>query len=318
MKIVILDAKTLGKDLDLSLIDTLGEVEKYELTTKEEVASRIQEAEVILTNKVVLGEQQLKNASKVRFIGLFATGYNNIDLDYAKARGIAVANVAGYSTKSVAQHTFALLFGLLEQINFYDHYVKTKAYAQSDTFSFIERPFWEINNKTWGIIGMGAIGEEVAQIAQAFGARVQYYSTSGKNNHPHYTKVDLETLLKTSDVVSIHAPLNNQTLNLLTYDNIKLMKKESILLNLGRGGIVHEEDLAQALEEDLIKGAGLDVLVHEPIVEDHPLYKVKDASKWLVTPHIAWASIEARQQLIREVVGNIQAFLKGESRNRLV
>lgn len=317
MKIVILDAKTLGADIDLTPIKALGEVEIYPLTEPEQVQERIQNAHIIITNKVVLNESNLKDASCLKLIALFATGYNNIDLDYAKARDIGVVNVAGYSTKSVAQHTFAMMFHLLEQLSFYDNYVKEKSYAESDTFAYIARPFYELSGKTWGIIGMGAIGKEVARLAEAFEARVIYYSTSGNNQQAGYPCVDLETLLQTSDIISIHAPLNDKTMHLIGEKELGQMKKSSLLINVGRGNIIDEQALVLALKEDWIRGAALDVLAEEPIACDHPLYEV-DSSKWFVTPHIAWASVEARRYLIEEVVRNIEAFLKGEKRNRLV
>lgn len=318
MKICILDAKTLGSDIDLAPIQACGELTVYSLTSIDEIEERVKDVEVIITNKVLLNEETLKGAKNLKLIALTATGYNNVDLEYASSRGIGVANVAGYSTKSVAQHTFAMLFQILEQLSFYDQYVKSKAYVTSDTFAYIEKSFYEIAGKTWGIIGMGAIGKEVAKIAEAFGAKIVYYSTSGQNNSVTYEKMALETLLTSCDIVSIHAPLNEKTQNLIGYEELAKMKKNAILLNLGRGGIVNELDLAKALNEDLIRGAALDVLTKEPIDKESPLYTIEDASKWLVTPHIAWASIEARTLLVKEVVDNIRAFYNEEVRNRIV
>ncbi|MGL4363086.1 MAG: D-2-hydroxyacid dehydrogenase [Cellulosilyticaceae bacterium] len=317
MNIVVLDAKTLGDDIDLTVLNALGDVTTYQLTPEECVVERIKDADVILLNKVQLNAENLKDAKKLKIIALFATGYNNIDLEYAKKANIAVANVAGYSTDSVAQHTFAMLFNLCEQLSFYDKYVKSKEYADSETFGYIGRPFNEIKGKTWGIVAMGAIGQEVARLASAFGCRVIYYSTSGKNADQPYPSVDLETLLKESDILSIHAPLNERTKNLIGYEQISQMKKTAILMNLGRGGIIKEDDLARALKENLISGAALDVLEQEPIQANHPLYSV-DKEKWFVTPHIAWASIEARKLLVDEVVKNVLAFFNEEERNRIV
>lgn len=317
MKICVLDAKTLGEDIDLEPIKQLGEVRVFDLTAPDEVAERIKDVDVVITNKIHLYEKNLKDAKALKLIALFATGFNNIDTEYAAKRGIGVVNVAGYSTKSVAQHTFALLFNLLEQLSFYDHYVKSKEYVASDTFGYIARPFYEIAGKTWGIIGMGGIGKEVARIAEAFGCNILYYSTSGHNKHTGYTCVDLESLLKQSDIISIHAPLNDQTRNLIGYDEIVKMKKSAILMNLGRGRIINEVDLAKALNEDAIRGVALDVLSKEPIDKENPLYSV-DPSKWIVTPHIAWASVEARRTLVKEVAQNIEAFFRGEVRNRIV
>lgn len=318
MKICILDAKTLGKDIDLTPLETCGEITIYDLTSPDQVVSRIKDMDVVITNKVLLNESNLKDAKNVKLIALTATGYNNIDIDYAKQKGIAVCNVAGYSTKSVAQHTFAMLFYLLEQLRKYDEYVQDKSYVKSDTFSYIAWPFREIAGSTFGIIGMGAIGKEVAKIATAFGANVIYYSTSGKNNHTDYERVDLDTIVKQSDILSIHAPLNNNTNNLIDYKELKKMKKSAILLNLGRGSIVNEEGLMKALNEELIYAAGLDVLEKEPMTKENPLFNVKNKDRLFITPHIAWASIEARKQLIQEIVMNILAFQKQESRNRIV
>lgn len=318
MKICVLDAKTLGSDISLEPLEAIGEVVVYALTKPEEVRERIEGMDVIVTNKVVLGERELASAASVKLIALTATGYNNVDTMYAKAHGIGIANVAGYSTQSVAQHTFALLFQILEQLSFYDQYVKSRAYATSDTFAYIEKPFYEVNGKRWGIIGMGAIGKAVAKIVEAFGGEVVYYSTSGENNSVDYTRLELDELLQTSDIISIHAPLNERTQNLIAYRELSLMKPSSILLNLGRGSIIHEVDLARALNEDLIRGAALDVLEKEPIDANNPLFTVENKEKWLVTPHIGWASVEARTLLIEEVARNIQSFGNGERRGRVV
>ncbi|MGL6174104.1 MAG: D-2-hydroxyacid dehydrogenase [Cellulosilyticaceae bacterium] len=318
MKICVLDAQTLGDDIDLSPLKACGEVVVYPLTSLEEIEDRVEDVDVIVTNKVLLNKETLKTAKKLKLIALTATGFNNVDLSYVKSKGIGVANVAGYSTQSVAQHTFAMLFSLLEQLSFYDQYVKTKAYAASQTFAYIAKPFYEINHKTWGIIGMGDIGKEVARLAEAFGAKIIYYSTSGKNNSVDYRRVSLEELLNQSEIISIHAPLNEQTYNLIQYKEIVKMKQQAIIMNLGRGGIINEADLAKALDENLIRGAALDVLEKEPIDKENPLYQVNDASKWLVTPHIAWASFEARTLLIQEVALNIQYFKEGKQRSRVV
>lgn len=317
MKICILDAKTLGSDIDISKLYELGELTVYETTAPEEVETRINEAEIILTNKVVLNESNLKNAANVKMIGLLATGFNNVDIVYAKERGIPVCNVAGYSTKSVAQHTFSMLFYLVSHMAQYDRYVKSKDYVQSEIFTNLEWPFWELNGKTFGIIGLGAIGKEVAKIAEAFGAKVVYYSTSGKNNNPDYTQVDFETLLTTSDVVAIHAPFNEKTNELINYEALKMMKETAILINVGRGKIVVEADLARALNEGQIAGAALDVLEKEPIDAANPLYSVEDPSKLLITPHIAWASVEARKTLVEEVAKNITSYMAGAPRNQV-
>lgn len=318
MKIGVLDAATLGKDLDLSPIAQCGELILYDLTQPHEVVERIADLDIILTNKVLLNETNLSKAKHLKMIGLFATGYNNIDIDYAREQHIAVTNVAGYSTQSVAQHTFAILLSLMEHIPQYDAYIKAGHYVHSQTFTYVAWPYHELAGKTFGIIGLGTIGKAVAHIAEAFDMNVIYYSTSGQNHSTDYKSVDLPTLLKVSDIISIHAPYNQQTHHLIGYEEIKQMKQTAYLLNLGRGNIIVEADLAKALNENIIAGAALDVLEKEPMQEDNPFFSVIDKHKLLITPHIAWASIEARNRLVQEVVLNIKAFKENKKRNRII
>lgn len=317
MKIVILDANTLGDDLDLGVFNTLGDVQVYGFTAPEDVVERIKDAKVIIANKVVLNESNLQHAKELELICLTATGTNNVDKTYTNQRGIVVSNVVGYSTDSVAQHTFALLFYLYEKLSYYDRYVKSGTYVGDKIFTHFDRKFHELVGKTWGIIGMGNIGRRVAAIAEAFGCQIIYYSTSGKNNQQDYKQVDLDTLLESSDILSIHAPLNEDTDGLIGYDALRKMKETAVLLNLGRGRIVIEADLCQALEEDLIAGAGLDVLEYEPINADNPLLKIQDSTKLLITPHIAWASVEARNRVVYEVKENIISYMNGDPRNQV-
>ncbi|MEZ5072575.1 MAG: NAD(P)-dependent oxidoreductase [Bacteroidales bacterium] len=235
---------------------------------------------------------------------------NNVDLEEAGKRGISVKNVAGYSTDSVAQSTFSMLLYLINKPFYYDQYVKSGAYAKSSSFTHHQEMFWELKGKRLGIIGLGAIGRQVARIAESFGMEVVFYSTTGRNNHVSYKRFELEDLLKSSDVVSIHAPLNERTHNLITYDRIKLMRPCAILLNLGRGGIVNERDLARALNENLIGAAGVDVLEEEPIAKNSPLLRLYDRDKIIITPHMAWASREARELLVEKIAKNIEVFLQ--------
>lgn len=320
MKIVMLDTITFGDDIDLSKFETLGEVVKYTNSTQEEAMTRLKEhnPEVIINNKIVLTSEVLSQAPALKMIAETATGFNNIDLDYAKAHNIRVANVAGYSTQSVIQHTFALMFYVLEKLNYYDEYVKSGEYVNCPCFTHFDKVFPELYGKTWGIVGLGAIGRGVADIAAMFGCKVVYYSASGRTYDSPYERVSLDELLSGSDIVSIHAPLNEKTENLFNYDNISKMKKSAILLNLGRGPIVNDADLVRALNEGLIAGAGLDVICKEPIASDNPLLTFKDSSRLIVTPHIAWATYEARTRLMDEVFKNIEAFLQGEERNVIV
>lgn len=315
-KIVILDGQTLG-ELDFNALKEFGDVVYYDTTKAEEVAYRIKDANIILTNKVVLNEDNLKEAKNLELICETATGFNNIDIVYAKNNNIAVTNVAGYSTNTVAQHTFATVLSLYDKISYYDSFVKSGEYANSGLFTNVSVPFYELEGKTWGIIGLGAIGRKVAKIAEAFGVNVIYYSTSGKNSNSDYKRVDFDELLKTSDIISIHAPLNANTQGLINYDALNKMKKTSILVNMGRGPIVVEKDLAKAIDEELIAGAALDVFEVEPISSDNPLVLAKNNDRLVLTPHIAWASVEARNRLFKEVINNIKAFYNGEIRGRV-
>lgn len=308
MKIVFLEIGNLGDDLDFEQFKELGEVEFYETTPDELVTERIGDADVVAINKIPMNRETLENAPNVKLICVTATGTNNIDFDYVNSRGIQVANVSSYSTDTVVQHTFAMAFYLLEKLAYYDKYVKSGEYMDSPYFVHMGRSFHDLKSLTWGIVGLGEIGRGVADIAKAFGSRVIYYSTSGKNNQSRYERVSLEQLLKESDIVSIHAPLNETTENLFRYEVFRMMKPTAVLLNLGRGPIVNDKDLARALQENLIGGAGLDVLSVEPMAKNSPLAAIQDSERLLITPHIAWASVEARTRLVNRVYENIKDF----------
>lgn len=310
MKIVFLDAKSIGEDIDLSGFDRIGEVVKYDFSTPEEARERTKDADVIILNKVVIDEKSIGEAEHLKLVCVTATGTNNLDKAYLDARGIVWRNVAGYSTESVAQHTFALLFYLLEKLRYYDDYVKTEKYIGDTIFTHFANRFHELSGMTWGVIGLGAIGRRVADIAKAFGCHVIYYSTSGKNSQPGYERVDFETLLKESDIVSVHAPLDENTKGLMNRDAFAKMKKNAIFLNLGRGPIVNEADLAEALELGVIAAAGLDVLETEPMTEQNPLRRIKDSDKLFITPHIAWASVEARTRLMGIILEQVKEYFE--------
>ena len=315
MKIVFLEKKNLGDDIDLSAFANLGEVTMYETSTREESKERIKDADVVLINKIEMNEDLLKDAKNVKLICVTATGTNNIDLEYTKKRGITVTNVKGYSTTTVVQVTFSLLFYLIGKLPYFDNYVKSGEYEKSDIFTHLGGGFSDISNLTWGIVGLGEIGRSVARVASAFGSKVIYYSTSGKNHNPDYKQVTFDELLEQSDIISVHAPLNENTKNLFDKEAFSKMKETAIFLNLGRGPIVVEEALAEALEQGTIGAAGLDVLSVEPITKDNPLNRIKDSGKLIITPHIGWASRETRQKLMDEVYKNIEAFQMGEGRN---
>ncbi len=315
MNIVVLEQKSIGEDIDLTIYEKLGNVTYYGNTLTPEVAERVKDADVIVANKAGMNEATLKDAPNVKLICEFATGYDNVDLEYCRNRGIGVANVVDYSTAAVAQHTFALALYLSEHLPFYDDYVKSGKYGAQDRFSNFDRPFMELEGKTWGIIGLGNIGKRTAGIAESFGCHVIYYSVTGKNSCKEYERVEFDDLLKRSDFVSIHCPLSDLTKNLIDLEAMKKMKKTAILINVARGPVVNNKDLYTALTKGEIFAAGLDVLEKEPITQDNLLDKIKDSEKLIITPHMAWASTEARTRLATEVYKNIEAFQKGERRN---
>ncbi len=306
MEIVFLEKGSLGDDLDLSYFEELGHVTSYDITLPHQIAERSKKADVIIVNKLPMNEETLCGAEQVKMIALTATGTNNIDWDYTNSRKIHVANVAGYSTDAVAQHTFALLFYVLHRLAYYDDYVKSETYCKNPGFSHFGERFFELKGKTWGIVGMGAIGRRVAGIAEAFGCRVIYYSTSGKNTEQPYEQVSFDKLLGESDVISLHAPLNERTERIINRESLAKMKPTAFLVNVARGGLVAEEDLAEALEKNVIAGAALDVLSREPMEKNNPLCRVKDSRKLIITPHMAWAPVETRKRLMKCVYQNIQ------------
>ncbi len=316
MKIVVLERNSVGLDISLDGLKKFGEVITYPNTvTEEEVAERIADADIVVGNKAPLTEKTLKNAEKVKLICEFATGYDNVELAYCVKRGIRVANARNYSTDAVAQHTFALCFYVLEKLRHYDEYVKSGAYAAQSRFSNFDESFVELAGKTWGIIGMGNIGRKVAQIAGAFGCRVIFHSVTGKSTCRDYEQVDFDTLLKESDFLSLHCPLSDLTRNLMNKDAFAKMKKTAILINVARGPVVNDRDLYDALVNGEIQAAGLDVTGTEPMKDTNPLSKIMDSRKLIITPHMAWASTEARQRCVDEACLNIEAFIKGEERN---
>lgn len=310
LNIVFLDASTIGKVIAIDKIAALGNYTSHELTTPDQRIDRIKGNQVVITNKVIIDKTVIDACPELKLVCISATGMNNVDLEYAKQKGIVVKNVAGYSTESVAQVTFAILLHLLTNISYFDRYVKSSEYTQSPIFTHHGRVFWELKGKKYGIVGMGTIGTRVAEIAQAFGAEIQYYSTSGKNLNAPYKCVGFDQLLESSDIISIHCPLNEQTENLFAFEEFKKMKPSSILINVGRGKIVNEADLAKALNENLFAAAGLDVLEDEPIKEDNPLLHLKNPEKLLITPHIAWISQEAREELVMGIYKNITSWLE--------
>ena len=317
MKIVVLERSSVGLDVSVSIFEELGDVTYYNNTAYEEIADRVKDADIIVANKSKLNESTLKDAKNVKLICEFATGYDNVDIEYCKERGIGVCNVRNYSTDMVAQHTFAMALYLSEKLEHYDRYVKSGQYANQDRFSNFDIPFYELTGKTWGIIGLGNIGRRVAKIAEAFGCRVIFYSVTGKSTVTEYERVDFDTILKESDYLSLHCPLSDLTRDLIDAEALSKMKKTAYLINVARGPVVNEQALYDALVDGRIAGAGLDVLSKEPISKDNPLSKIQDSEKLIITPHLAWASVEARERCVQMNYDNIKAFLNGEELSRV-
>lgn len=313
MKIVFLDSDTMG-DVSFAPIAEKGELILYPRSTPQQAIERVKDCEVLIVNKIIVNKELVDAAPKLRLICEAATGVNNIDIEYARSKGIPVRNAAGYSTESVAQVTFMHILNLVGHASYFDRRVKTGEYYENGIFSDMSWPFFELKGKKLGIIGMGNIGQRVARIAVAFGMEVAYYSTSGTSHCKDYPSLPLEDLLSASDIVTIHAPLNDATRNLVTYDRLKLMKPSAYILNMGRGGIINEQDLADALSDNIIAGAATDVYAREPLEPGHPYLKFKDYTgkdgrclkeKLLLTPHIAWTSDEALKTLVEKIAENI-------------
>lgn len=305
MKIVFLDAATMG-DVSFEPFERLGEFVSYPTSTPEQARERVADADVVMINKVLVNKELIDAAPALKLVCVAATGVNNIDVEYAASKGIPVRNVAGYSTDSVAQSTFMHILSLAGGAPYFDESVKSGSYSRSGMFTDPNWNWTELAGKTIGIIGMGNIGRKVAAIAQAFGMEVCYYSTSGTAHCKDYPCLTLEELLKVSDIVSVHAPLNERTLNLLGAREFAMMKPTAYVVNAGRGAIMVEKDLADAVDNGVIAGAGIDVFVQEPIPEDHPYLKMKHPERMRLAPHVAWASVEARKRLVAMMADNVR------------
>lgn len=305
MKIVFLDAATMG-DVSFEPFESLGEFISYPTSTPEQARERVKDADVVMINKVLVNKDLIDAAPALKLVCVAATGVNNIDVEYAASKGIPVRNVAGYSTDSVAQSTFMHILSLAGGAPYFDESVKSGSYSRSGMFTDPNWNWTELAGKTIGIIGMGNIGRKVAAIAQAFGMEVCYYSTSGTAHCKDYPCLPLDELLKVSDIVSVHAPLNERTLNLLGAREFAMMKPTAYVVNAGRGAIIVEKDLADAVDNGVIAGAGIDVFVQEPIPEDHPYLKMKHPERMRLAPHVAWASVEARKRLVAMMADNVR------------
>lgn len=309
MKIVFLDSATLGDSVNYNEIEAQGELVLYPHTSPELIPERVSDADVVIVNKVKMFAEQIDSAPLLKLICVAATGTNNVDIPYANSRGIPVKNVVGYSTDSVTQVTFGSLLALMNHSAYFDICVKSGVYSKSLHFTDTGRSFTEIAGKKFGIIGMGTIGKKVASVAAAFGADVCYYSTSGVAHCSEYPALSLSELLRECDIISIHAPLNEKTNNLITISELRLMKPTAIIMNMGRGGIINESDLADAIDQGIIGGAATDVFIQEPIPSDHPYLKVKDSEKLILTPHIGWAGENAKRVLVKGIAENIKSVL---------
>ncbi len=305
MKIVFLDAATLG-DASLAPLAALGELITFPTSTPEEALARVSDCEVLIVNKIIINEALLAQAPRLRLVCVAATGVNNIDFEATGRRGIIVRNVAGYSTDSVAQLAWMQILSLAGNGQAFDCCVKSGAYSKMPVFTDPDRSYWELTGKTLGIIGLGAIGSKVAAIGEAFGMKVVFYSTTGKHQSDRYPSLPLEKLMAVSDVISIHAPYNERTADLVGEKELALMKPQAILVNMGRGGIVDEAALARAIDGERIGGAALDVFSREPVPADSPLLHTSHPERFRFSPHVAWASCEARARLVDAMAENIR------------
>lgn len=315
MKIVVLDRTSVGEDVSVEEMKQYGEAVFYNSTPDDLVAERIADADIVVANKNPINEAALKGAEHVKLVCQFATGYDNVDIGYCKSRGIRVVNVRNYSTAAVAQHTVALALSVLENVPYYDEYVKSGAYSAQERFAHFGKTYYELDGKVWGIIGMGNIGRSVARIAEALGCRVIFYSASGRSTCTDYERVDFDTLLARSDVLSLHCPLSDRTRHIMDAAAFEKMKRSAILINVARGAVVDTAALARALKDGQIRGAGIDVFEKEPVPAEDALLALKDTGVLQMTPHMAWASIEARTRCVTETCRNIEAFLHGQERN---
>ena len=321
VKIVFLDSMTVGAIPELNMLRSMGELVLYPYTNDHEVKERIVDADIIMTNKVKITKEHILNAKNLKMIQIIATGMDNVDVAFAKKRNIIVENVCAYATETVAQHTFAVLLHLLHNVGYYDDFVKNGSYSKHQVFTCFDKEFYQLKNKTLGIIGLGNIGKSIARIAQnGFGMKVIYHSASGENINTNYPHRSLEELLKTSNIVSINSALTPYTQSLIDLNKIKLMRSDAILINMGRGGIVVEEDLAEAINRKIIKGACVDVFEKEPLPFGHPFLNIVEKDRIVLTPHNGWTAVEARRSLMQSVNQNIGDFinnLKGVSYSKL-
>ena len=314
MKTVILDGATLGDGLDFSCFDKYGDTIVYDMTPTDMIAERIKDADIVVVNKIKLNESNLGSANNLKLICVFATGYDNIDVEYCKKTGIAVTNVVGYSTYSVAQLTVTMALNLVSHLPEYTRYVESAKYTQSGVQNYLDPVYHELYGKTWGIVGLGNIGKQVAKCAEALGCKV---IANKRTPVQEYNCTDIDTLCKESDIISIHTPLNEGTRNLINKERIALMKKDAIVINVARGAVTDEEALAEAIIYKKLGGIGIDVYSTEPFPEEHPFTKIMGYDNVCLTPHMAWGAYEARVRCLNEIILNIDSFIESGTRNRV-
>ena len=314
MKITVLDSDALGRDLSLEPLNSVGDVTAYNYSTPDEVIERIADCEVVILNKIKLNESNLGYAKNLKLICIAATGFDNVDVSYCRQHGIAVCNVVGYSTNSVALITMSLALSLVSRMREYNDYVISGEYTKSGIPNRLEPAFHELDGMTWGIVGLGNIGKKVANIASAMGCKV---IATKRTPIDGYDIVSIDEIMEKSDIISLHTPLNDGTKGLISAEKIAKMKKNAILINVARGAVCDEKALADAIKNDMIGGIGVDVYSTEPFGEDHPFNEIKNYKNVLLTPHNAWGAYEARERLLLGIVENIKSFQKGEKRCRV-
>lgn len=314
MKITILDKISMGDDTPYSLLNEFGEVISYQTTFPNETAEHIGDSDVIILNKVKITREVIEKSTNLKLICVFATGYDNIDVNAAKENGVAVCNVPGYSTDSVALFTVSTVLALVSHLKEYNRYVMSGAYSESSAANKITPVFHELKGKTWGIIGFGNIGKAVAKVAEAFGANV---IVNKRTPSPEYNCVDIDMLCSESDIISVHCPLNEGTRDMINKKRLNLMKKSVVLVNEARGAVLNERDVTEAVKSGNIAAFGCDVYSAEPFSKNHPYDEIKEYDNVILTPHAAWAAYEARERCMQIIANNISSYFKGEILNRV-
>ncbi|MBQ3412306.1 MAG: hydroxyacid dehydrogenase [Oscillospiraceae bacterium] len=315
MKIAVLDASTLGDDLDLSVLTAAGDVSVFDSTSSAEIADHVSDSEVVIINKVKLGEYELLQCPNLKLVCVAATGYDNVDISFCREKGIAVCNVVGYSTSSVAQLAVSMVLYLANHLEEYTSKVRSGEYSHGGVANILKPVYHELDGKVWGIAGYGNIGRKVGKIAEALGCRVLVFKRDPVDDAEC---VDLETLCKQSDILTVHLPLSETTRGIFSSDLISQLKEDCIFVNVARGAVTDESALADAVRNGKIAGLGVDVYSREPFSEDHPFWQIKDRKNVCLTPHMAWGAYEARKRCIEEIIKNIESFRRGDRRNRIV